>query len=869
MKLQENQKSYVTLYFILNQSVNKIISIGTNNVIDMKLSKNSFSLFFQTATIATIFVLSIANVFGQNPVTTPTIGNQNLPTQLPQNLPTNANPATYQTPKNAAQGTNAAQTNAAKTRTLKATEPNLTRNVQELPTDTRAINKEDSLRIIREQEANDDLVKLTIRRRVFGYNLFNTVKFDPTPAINIATPSNYVLGPNDQLLIDIYGYSQAAYKPIVSADGYITIERVGLIYLAGATIDQAKERIINKLAKVYVGLKPFSGFPANTYCNVSLGNIRSIKVTIAGEVIAPGTYTLSSLSTILNALYACGGPNEIGTYRKINVIRNNRVYATFDLYELLMNGFAKNNILLQDQDVIQVLPFNSRIAVQGNTKRNGLFELLEHEKLNKVIEYAGGFNQYAYKHRLKVHRNTSKERKIYEVLEKDFNTFGVQSGDSVVIERVLERYENMVSIEGAVYRAGEYSLENSKTLSELIKAAEGLKTEALKGRISILRTRDDLLTENISVNFDNILKGKESDIVLKREDVVTVPSIFDLTEPSYIRIQGALNNPDAELGIELPFVRNMSIEDVIVQVGGLSEASSLARVEVVRRKRNVDPTNVDAQISETYNFNINADLKVDPNSSKFVLYPFDEIFVRKSPNYLKQTFTEIQGEVLYPSIYGIKSKTEKISDLIERAGGLTPQAYLEGATLIRHIQLSEIELAQRQKAIDEITNSVKGNQTVKVEQVDAATTSSIGINLNRILANPGSQEDMILQDGDIIRIPKRLETVRIQGEVLYPTTVKYLDSKSFINYISNAGGFTKKSLRSKSYILYANGSVDRTRKYLFVNLYPKVEPGSEIIVPQKTATTQQQLAQAQALFGTVAGTLTTLLSVFTILRLTK
>jgi len=870
MKLQENQKSYVTLYFFLNQSVNKIISIGTNNVIDMKLSKNSFSLFFQTATLTTIFVLTFANLFGQNPVTTPNIGNQNLPVQLPQNIPATANPATYQTPKNTTPVLNQTNNNTTpKPRTLKTAEPNLTRNVQELPADVRAINKEDSLRLIREQEANDDLVKLTIRRRVFGYNLFNTVKFDPTPAINIATPSNYVLGPNDQLLIDVYGYSQAAYKPIISADGYITIERVGLIYVAGATIDQAKERIINKLAKVYIGLKPFSGFPANTYCNVSLGNIRSIKVTIAGEVIAPGTYTLSSLSTILNALYACGGPNEIGTYRKINVIRNNRVYATFDLYELLMNGFAKNNILLQDQDVIQVLPFNARVAVQGNTKRNGLFELLEHERLNKVIEYAGGFNQYAYKHRLKVHRNTSKERKIFEVLEKDFTTFGVQSGDSVVVERVLERYENKVSIEGAVFRAGDYSLENSKTLTELIKAAEGLKTEALKGRISILRTRDDLLTENISVNFDNILKGKESDIALKREDIITVPSIFDLTEPSYIRIQGALNNPDAEVGIELPFVRNMSIEDVIVQVGGLSEASSLARVEVVRRKRNVDPTNVDAQISETFNFNINADLKVDPSSSKFVLYPFDEIFVRKSPNYLKQTFAEIQGEVLYPSIYGIKSKTEKISDLIERAGGLTPQAYLEGATLIRHIELSEIELAQRQKAIDEISNSVRGNQTVKVEQVNAATMSSIGINLNRILANPGSQEDMILQDGDIIRIPKRLETVRIQGEVLYPTTVKYLDSKSFINYISNAGGFTKKSLRSKSYILYANGSVDRTRKYLFINLYPKVEPGSEIIVPQKTATTQQQLAQAQALFGTVAGTLTTLLSVFTILRLTK
>ncbi len=858
MKKQKNKKSCVTLHSFSSIINNRLDWNLTNNVMNMKLSKNRFSQFFLKFTL---FTLILSNSFGQNPVATPT-----GPTTAPINIPTNI-PAVNPNGTGTQQTPNMPLPN--KNRALPTNDPTAVRTTGVNAADQRAMTKEDSLRVIKEQEANEDAAKATLRRRIFGNNYFNTVKFDPSPAINIATPSNYVLGPNDQLIIDIYGYSQATYKPIVSPDGFITIDRIGLIYVAGSSIEQAKERIINRLAKVYIGLRPFSGFEPNTFCNISLGAIRSIKVTITGEVIAPGTYTLSSLSTTLNALYVCGGPNEIGTYRKIEVIRNNKVVSTFDLYELLMSGTTKNNILLQDQDVIQVLPYVSRIAVQGYAKRNGLFELLENEKLNKVIEYAGGFNAYAYTHRLKVHRNTSRERKILDVLSKDLNNFSVQSGDSLVIERVLERYENMVTIGGAIYRPGEYSLESNPTLTQLIAGAEGLKGEALTGRVSIVRTRDNMIVENIAVNLDDIMKGNAADIALKREDIITIPSIFDLTEPAYIHIQGALNNPDAVEGIELPFLRNMTIEDVLVKVGGLSESASLSRVEVVRRKRNVDPTSTNAQISDTYIFDISSDLKVEQKGSKFYLYPFDEIFIRKSPNYVKQTFVEIQGEVIFPAKYGIQSKTEKISDVIQRSGGLTPQAYLEGATLVREVQLSEIEIAQRRQAINEIANSVKGNQVVEVEDVDATKKSSIGINLTKIMQNPGSNEDMILQDGDIIQIPKRLETVRVQGEVLYPTTVKYLDSQGFINYISHAGGFTKKSLRSKSYILYANGSVDRTRRFLFVNIYPKVAPGSEIIIPQKTTTAQQQLAQAQGLFATVAGTITTLLSIFTIFKLTK
>jgi protein involved in polysaccharide export with SLBB domain len=746
-------------------------------------------------------------------------------------------------------------------------DPNAVRNVTPLPTDQVAMTTEDSIRMAREQEELADVQKTALRKRIFGYTLFNTVKFDPAPNINIATPSNYVLGANDQLIIDVYGYSQENIKAIISPDGQITLPRVGIVYVAGSTIEQAKDRILNRLSKYYIGLKTYGANPPNTFVNVSLGNIRSIKVTITGEVMYPGTYTVPSLSTALNMLYHCGGPNEIGTYRKIQVIRQNRVAATLDLYDLLINGFSKNNILLQDQDVIQVGTYESRIAVDGFTKRVGLFELEKGENIEKAIFYAGGFNPYAYTNRLKVHRNNGRERKIFDLDANAQKSFEVMTGDSIVVERILERYENMVNIEGAIFRPGQYSLDNNKTLTDLIKSAEGLRGEALTGRVSILRTLEDMSTENIAANLDDILKGKASDIVLKREDLITIPSMFDLIEPAFVRITGAINNPDGEAGIELPFIRSMTIEDVLVKVGGLSESASLSRVEVVRRKRNVDPTQANAQISDRFDFSISPDLRIDGKGEKFVLLPFDEIFIRRSPNYIKQTFAEIDGEVIFPSTYGIQSKEEKISDLIKRAGGLTPQAYVEGATLIRKIALSDIELEQRRRTLAEIQESA--TQTVDVETLDRTRSESIGIDLKKILANPGSLDDMVLQDGDIVQIPKRLETVRIQGEILYPTTVKFQQGASFQEYISKAGGFTRRSMKSKAYVLYANGSVDRTRRFLFANIYPKIEPGSEIIIPQKATTTQQQIAQAQGLLATISASITTVVSILAILQFSK
>lgn len=723
--------------------------------------------------------------------------------------------------------------------------------------DTEAMTHEDSVAMVMEEREMEDIAIETLRRKIFGYKLFNLQNFDPNAVHNIPTPNNYVLGANDQLIIDIYGYLQEHQEVIVNPDGYITLNRAGLIKISGQTIEDATETIKNALVKIYPSLRT-----GNMKLKISLGNVRSIKVSITGEAVAPGTYTMSSLSTVTSALYRSGGPNEIGSYRQIKVIRNNKIAATLDLYDVLMKGFSQDDILLKDQDVILIGPFVNRVIIGGETKRAGYFELLPNETLSDAISYAGGFGTNSYTHRLKIYRNTSKEKEIVDVMNTDYNSFTMANGDSIFVNEVLERFSNLVSIEGAVYRPGEYSLNSNSTLKSLIESSDGLMDDALMGRISIVRTKADLSSENISVNFRDILSGSAPDVPLKREDQVIVPSIFDLTEVSYVTIQGAINNEDAEEGVELPYAKNLTLEDVIVRVGGLTEAASLSRIEIVRRKRNVDITKVNAQISDIIRLDVTPDLEVVSGKENLVLHPFDEIFVRSSPNYEEQTYVKIEGEVFYPSTYGIASKDEKISDLIKRAGGLTLQAYSPGATLVRTVQLSELELQQKRKTLEDLTTSATDTQVIEIDEVEETREESIDIDLAAILKNPGSVGDLTLQDGDLIKVPKLLETIRVQGEVLYPTTVKFMKGSGFKNYISGAGGFTKRSMRRKSYVLYPNGSVDRTRKFLVFNIYPKIEPGSEIIVPQKAQNNADQLASFANVLGTLSATLGTIFSIY-------
>jgi protein involved in polysaccharide export with SLBB domain len=798
-----------------------------------------------------------------------------------------------ETTTNATQSTNAKATpppkavvaptnNRTTTQTgrVPATATTDTRDVLLAPADEAAIQAEEERRLRLEAELLADEAKAEIRKRTFGSSLFANTKFDVVQAINIATPNNYVLGPGDKLGIYVYGYSQKEQEVTVNADGFIVLEKSGLVNVGGLNMTEAQSKIKNALAKTYGGLNTGS-----TFLRVALTGFKTIKVKITGEVVAPGTYTVTSFTDLLSAMYACGGPNEIGTYREIKLVRGNRVHATLDIYDYIINGYSKTNVLLMDQDIIHVGPYESRVAISGSTKRSGLFEIKSSDKVKDLLNYAGGFNQYAYSEIVKIYRNTESERKIVNVNKANFGSENVFSGDSLIVERVLERIGNLVTIEGAIFRPGEYSLDSNPTLSKLIGSALGLKEESFGGRIQILRTNEDLSISNIGVNYFDIKSGASEDRELKKFDRVIVPSIFEMTEKAVIKIKGAINNPLAIEGVELPYVKDMTIQDVIVRVGGLTEAAALSRIEITRRKRNIDPKASDAQIADIITFSMRPDLTLVEGLESTVLLPYDEIIVRNSPNYEKQNHVKILGEVLFPGEYGIEYKDERISKLISRAGGLTDLAFLRGAKLYRKTLLSERQREKRDETmanlniqrnvklaegIDPEEEATTATTTVTAEgtEADSYLNDEIGLDFEKILNNPGNDTyDMILLDGDEIVIPKRLETVRIAGEILYPNSVKYASGKSFLEYISQAGGFTKKSAKGNAIVIYPNGSVDRTRKFLFVRFHPKVEPGSEIMVPAKGETAADQFSKLSGLITTLSATLGTIVTIFGLIKL--
>ncbi|HEV7347263.1 SLBB domain-containing protein [Telluribacter sp.] len=695
--------------------------------------------------------------------------------------------------------------------------------------------------------------KVELRRRIFGYSIFANKTFEPNPNLNIATPRDYTIGPDDVLDIYIYGYAQVSYEnTLVNRDGYITLPRAGSIYVNGKTIEEVRKILIDKLSTFIPGLLG-SGGRAQSTLMVTLGRVRSINVFVTGEVINPGSYTLTSLSSAFNALYLAGGPNEIGTFRDVRVVRNGKVASRMDLYDLLMNGTTKGDIRLQDNDNIIVGVYKERVDLKGEVKRPGLFEVLPEENLSTVLEYAGGFSDYAYTEKVSIRRPTSRERRIIEVREPGFASFDLKNGDEIEVQVILDRFENLVSIQGSVMRPGEFSIDGSPTLKKLIENADGLREDAFTGRGNIIRTNEDLSVVNISFNVADIINGTAEDIELKRLDVVNITSKFDLAEPAYVHIQGEVNTPDTGEGDGVyPYMANMTLEDVILKAGGFKEAAKASQVEVVRRKRDINILAADAQISETHTFDVSRDLNLRKDGKEFFLQPYDEIIVRRAPNYREQEFVSIEGEILNPGYYGITSKNEKISDVIKRSGGLTDLAYPDGATLVRMVVITQSEAQQKTETLNNLANDVKkGSFDVQVQE---RSEQLIGINLEKILRNPGSNEDLIIQEGDIIRVPKRLETVLVQGELLYPTTVKYTRGMSFLDYVSQAGGFTRKSLKRSAYVKYPNGSIDRTRKFLAFNVYPKVEPGSEIYVPIKSGaeiTAQQALQQGVSITSTL------------------
>jgi protein involved in polysaccharide export with SLBB domain len=656
-----------------------------------------------------------------------------------------------------------------------------------------------------------------LKSKIFGADIFkrkNASTFQPN--VRLATPPNYQIGTDDELLIDIYGYSEVSHTRKVSTDGKINVPLVGVITVGGMSVEQATARIRNRLSTIYPGIK--SG---NTKVRIGIGNIRTINIILTGDLVRPGTYALSSVSSVYNALYESGGPTENGSFRQIEIIRGGTKIATVDLYDFLLNGEFKDNVRLQDNDVIRVPTYQKRVEIVGEVKTPGYFELTEGETLADLIAFTGGFTERAFKTRLMAIVNTDIERRILDIPVSEIKSYKPKSGDKFFIDEILDRYENRVTIEGAVFRPGVYELDKGLTLSKLIKRAEGLKEDAFQNRGYILRLRDDLQTEIVSFDLAKIISGQSADIMLRREDVVTIASIMDLKDEYFIRVEGEIRIPG-----RLKYSEGMTVEDAILLAGGLKETATTQRIEVSRPIRNSNALSASAQIAQVFQLSANSDLKL--STAGFVLKPFDIIVVRLAEGYQTQRLVRIDGEVLYPGIYALTKKDDRISDVIKRAGGFTASAYTKGASLRRTGSFGDSTQIKKdlKRATSVIRDSISQNQDTEVNQNDF-----VGINMPKIVNEPGSLEDIFLEGGDVLFIPKQLQTVKISGEVLSPVTVVYYKNAGFKNYIKQAGGFGEKARKKQSYVKYANGKVKSAGKFLFFSFYPSLDPGSEIFVP--------------------------------------
>jgi protein involved in polysaccharide export with SLBB domain len=687
------------------------------------------------------------------------------------------------------------------------------------------------------------------QRKIFGFSLFNNKELTFEPSLNIATPENYQLGPGDEVVIDIWGASQQNYSLEINPEGYIFINNLGPIYVGGLTIEKASAKIKDRLKNIYSGM---AGANPNTYAQVSLGDLRTIRVNVVGEVNLPGTYSLPSLATVYNALYYAGGPGINGSFRNVKVMRENKEVATLDLYNLLVKGSAEGNIILRDQDVIFVPVYDKRVELKGEVIRPAIYEAKQGESVADVLAMAGGFTGNAYKERLRIFRKSAKEHTMIDITSDRYNQTVVENGDAIEISPILNRYQNRVEIAGAVYREGIYQLHEGMTVKELILTADGLREDAFGTRGSIYRRGSNMKTTVVPFDPLSVINGQTNDIQLKDGDYVNVPSIFDMEEEMIVNVEGAVLKPG-----DYPYYEDITLGDMVITAGGLLESASLAKIEVARRIKNQRAEEPSAEVAKVFQFSISKDLKINDEAAGFVLEPFDMVFIRKSPGYEEQQVIQVEGEVAFPGSYVISNKNDRISDIIKRTGGLTPDAYVPGARLIRKIEIDEEE---RQKALEAIMRESEDTVDVKVE---TETEQAIGIELEKILAQPHSKYDILLQDGDQLVIPKQLQTIRLSGALLYPATVRYEANKSLRSYVGQAGGFADNAKEDKAYVIYANGSVARTRKILFFNDYPKIEPGAEIVVPTKP---EREGMSAQELVGLTSVLSSTALVIVTIIN---
>ena len=656
--------------------------------------------------------------------------------------------------------------------------------------------------------------------QVFGRNIFNTRNLTFEPSVNLATPSNYRLGPGDEVIIDIWGASQNTIRQAISPDGTINIQKIGPVYLSGLTVSEANDYLKKSLNKIYNGLN--NATDPSSDIRLTLGNIRTIQINVMGEVVQPGTYALSAFSTVFHALYRAGGVSDIGSLRNVQLVRNGKKLTTIDVYEFIMKGNAQDDIRLQEGDVVIVPAYDVLVKISGKVKRPMRFEMKKDEPLSTLIKYAGGFDADAYTRSLRVVRQNGEEYEVNTVKDIDYSIYQMRNGDVVTAEAILNRFTNKLEVRGAVYRPGIYQLSGTlNTVRELVNEAQGLTGDAFLNRSVLYRQHDDLTTEVLPVDIKSIMDGTSPNLALQKNDILYIPSIHDLSDRGNITVHGEVAKPDS-----YPYADNMTLEDLIIQAGGLREAASTVRVDVTRRIKNPRSTADNDTIGQMFSFSLKDGFVIDGQPG-FVLQPYDEVYVRRSPGYQAQQNVGIEGEILFDGTYALTSREERLSDLVNKAGGATNYAYLRGAKLTRVANADE---KKRMGDVIRLMRRQLGEEMMDSLGIDVEDTFTVGIDLERALRDPKSSSNIVLREGDVISIPKNTNTVTINGAVMVPNTVSYLEGKDIDYYLNQSGGYSDNAKKSKKFIVYMNGQVSRVKG----NGKKQIEPGCEIIVPSKS-----------------------------------
>lgn len=682
---------------------------------------------------------------------------------------------------------------------------------------------------------------------IFGRNIFKNRDLTFIPNQNIATPENYKLGPGDEIIIDIWGASQNTISSIISPDGNISIQDIGIIYLNGMTIKEATKYLRKELSRIYSGISDDS----NSKLKVTLGQLRTIQINVMGEVEFPGTYSLSSLSSIFHAIYSAGGINTKGSLRNIRIARAGEDVAVVDLYEYILKGKDLSDITLRDGDLIIVPPYENLVSIKGKVKRPMYYETKQDETMQDLISYSGNFTSDAYKKHLQVTRKNGREFQICTVDDVDFSTFKLTDGDEVNVGAILDRFENRLEIKGAVYRPGVYQYgESIKTVKQLVEKADGIMGDAFLGRAVMHRVKEDLTLEIIQVDIKGILNGTIEDIPLQKNDILYIPSIHDLKDIGTVSVFGEVARPG-----DFPYAENTTLEDIIIQAGGLTESASTVKVDVSRRIKDRKGEEATDQTGKMFTFALKDGFVIDGESA-FVLEPYDQVFVRKSPSYKAQVNVQVKGEVLYAGTYSLTQRNERLSDLIKKSGGFIPGAYIKGARLTRKI--NDDERVKMQKTLDLMKQN---SDSLDIEKLELGDVYYVGIDLEAAMKNPGSSVDLVLREGDVLDIPEFNNTVRISGAVLYPNTVVYEEGKKTSHYVSQAGGYGTRAKKNKMYVLHMNGQASKAKK----NSKKAITPGSELIVPSR-GEPRINVQNAMA-FATSAASLATMVA--TIANLTK